>query len=255
MSLEKLSPLNGSGGRSLDLHGCFHAGLAGSSQQAVDVWLSNISQLGKLPGGDTRLFELASEVRHRSKGNTPALTVQAPKSYSFEVITDDNSVMSRYIQQPALKVAVKAYQARTGKTQQEVAEALGTTLGTLRQWLNNKERRPELESLQKISALTRVSVMQFIDDPGADYAGQDLSQESEDTRFLASMIIRGVMKKDLSDEQKGYILQDISRAVDRVASMPPGPAAPGRADHPGAKPDVQPGPSTGGPGRTPRPRK
>ena len=163
--------------------------------------------------------------------------------------------MSRYIQQPALKVAVKAYQARTGKTQQEVAEALGTTLGTLRQWLNNKERRPELESLQKISALTRVSVMQFIDDPGADYAGQDLSQESEDTRFLASMIIRGVMKKDLSDEQKGYILQDISRAVDRVASMPPGPAAPGRADHPGAKPDVQPGPSTGGPGRTPRPRK
>jgi len=221
----------------------------------VDVWFSDLSSSGELPWGYSRVSEFASEVCHRPKGNTPALTLQAPKSYSLEVITDHNPVMSRYIQQPALKIAVKAYQARTGKTQQEVAEALGTTLGTLRQWLNNKERRPELESLQKISALTRVSVTQFIDDPGADYAGQDLSHESEETRFLASMIIKGVMKKDLSDEQKVYILQDIARAVDRVGSMPPGAPALGGSNHPGAKSDVQPGPPAGGTSRSPRPKK
>lgn len=162
--------------------------------------------------------------------------------------------MSRYVQQPALKAAVKAYQERTGKKQEEVAQELGTTLGTLRQWLNNKARMPELSSLQKISKLTKVSVVEFIDDPGADYAGLDLSNESEETRFLAKMVIKGATTRNLSDEQKTFILQDLQTAIERATLAPPREPGGGRADHPGAQPNVIPHPSVGLPRRTPRPK-
>lgn len=253
--LKEVRPANASTSRGLDPLCGVHARFACSRQQAMDMGLGNLGKPGKLPGCDPRLLEFGPEVAHTTQGNTLALTVQASRSYSRHCRGDHNSGMPRYVQQPALKLAVKSYQARTGKTQQEVAEDLGTTLGTLRQWLNNKERKPELESLQKISALTRVSVMQFIDDPGRDYAGQDLSQESEETCFLASMIIRGVMKKDLTDEQKDYILQDISRAVDRVASMPPGASGSHGKDRAGKGQGVQPGAPPANPRRTPRPKR
>lgn len=198
----------------------------------MNVGFGNRSKPGKLARRDAGKAEQDTKIVHAPKGNTQALMVQGARSRFIFASLGNNLPMPRFIQQPALKAAIKAYQKRTGKKQEEVARELGTTLGTLRQWISNKDRRPELESLQKISALTKVSVTEFIDDPGADYAGLDLSSESEETRFLARMIIKGAKSRDLTDEQKTFILQDLQRAVERAALAPAkGPGAKG-SDHP-----------------------
>lgn len=217
--------------------------------------LSNRDQSGKCPGREPRGAEECAKVFHLDKGNTRTLTAQAPESHFVFVNPGDNLPMPRYVQQPALKAAVKAYQERTGKKQEEVAQELGTTLGTLRQWLNNKARMPELSSLQKISKLTKVSVMEFIDDPGADYVGLDLSNESEETRFLAKMVIKGAKSGNLTDEQKTFILQDLQTAIERAILASAREPGQGRADHLGREPNVLPHPSSGLPGRTPRPKR
>lgn len=217
--------------------------------------LSKSRNPGKLPGGEASKAEQRTKVVHPLQGNTQTLIAQAPGSHFVFAKPGNNLPMPRYVQQPALKAAVKAYQERTGKKQQEVAEELGTTLGTLRQWLNNKDRKPELESLQKISRLTKVSVMEFIDDPGADYAGLDLSNESEDTRFLARMVIKGAKSRDLTDEQKTYILQDLQTAIERAALAPPRGPGKGGGDHSGGEPNIHTHSSSIAPRRTPRAKR
>lgn len=239
----------------LDQSGRFGRRPPRPAQDAMDVRFRHPGSPGKLTRRETGRPEDGAEVVHPYKGNTLALTVQGQGSYFVKPMGSHNLPMARYVQQPALKAAVRAYQDRTGKKQEEVARELGTTLGTLHQWLNNKNRRPELENLQKISALTRVSVSEFIDDPGADYAGHDLSQESEETRFLAKMVIKGARAKDLTDEQKIFILQDTERAIERALLASARDTSVRGADHPGAKPDLQPGPATSGPRRTPRPKR
>lgn len=230
-------------------------GPASSAENAVNMGLRKRDEPRNGARREPAEAEECAKVVHPDKGNTPTLTAQAGRSYFVFHAPGNNLPMPRYVQQPALKAAIKAYQARTGKKQNEVAEELGTTLGTLRQWLNNKERRPELESLQKISALTKVSVMEFIDDPGADYAGQDLSNESEETRFLAKAVIKGAKSKDLTDEQKIFILQDLKTAIERAMLAPARTPGQGREDHPGREPNIQPHPALGLPRRSPRPKR
>lgn len=224
----------------------------GARQDAVDMRLGNARAQGQRPRGQAGVTEDRAKVGHPVEGNTAALTLQALGSHFINDLAAHTWAMSRFPQQVRLKAAVKAYQERTGKTQEEVAADLGTTLGTLRQWLNNKARKPELETLQKISALTKVSVAEFIDDPGREYAGQDLSDHSEEDRFFASMVIKGVLTKDLTDDQRRFIIEDVFRAVDRVRALGAPGARAGRSDHPGAKPGGEPGDAGTDPGRPPR---
>lgn len=105
--------------------------------------------------------------------------------------------MGIYLQQPSLKKAIRDYQKRSGKTQAQVAEELGTSLGVLRQWLNNKTRRPELASLQRISALTGVSVTEFIDDPAQPGTSPALGEMD---RMFVRLVETDVTK--LTDRQK-----------------------------------------------------
>lgn len=197
---EKLSPLNGPTSRSFDALGYRYARRPGAREDAVDIWLCSWDHPRQLPWGQPCFLEDISEVLltgHVKNTNTATLTLQGAGSYSLADNTVHNLCMSRYLQQPALKAAIKAYQARTNKTQSEVAGDLGTTLGTLRQWLNNKNRRPELESLQKISALTGVSVSEFIDDPGRPGAAPTLGEMD---RMFVRMIEADVTQ--LSEKQK-----------------------------------------------------
>jgi transcriptional regulator with XRE-family HTH domain len=143
------------------------------------------------------------------------------------------------------------YQASTGKTQDEVAHDLGTTYGTLRFWLAGT-RQPSLPTLQAASKLFKCSVTEFLDDPGRIYAGQDLSDQSEEDRFFASLIIKTTQAKDLSSEQRQWIIEDVFRAVDRVRAL--GTRGSGRPalDFPRPKSDQDTDSEGGDPGRPPR---
>jgi transcriptional regulator with XRE-family HTH domain len=84
-------------------------------------------------------------------------------------------------------------------TQDGVAEALGTSTGTLRGWLYNRKRKPSLETLQKAAALFGCSITEFLDDPGAPPPGA-AADASEFDRFM--LRVMGSDLEALTDEQK-----------------------------------------------------
>jgi transcriptional regulator with XRE-family HTH domain len=99
----------------------------------------------------------------------------------------------------AFQARVREYQARTGVTQDGVAEVLGTTTGTLRGWLYNRKRRPSFDTLQAAAALFGCSVTEFVDDPGAPPEGAPVDATEFDRFMLRAM---GSDLEALTDEQK-----------------------------------------------------
>jgi len=122
----------------------------------------------------------------------------------------------------------------------------------LKDYLYRNDLRPSLEVLQKASKLFRVSITQFIDDPGALIGGQDLSDHSEETRFFAKMIVKGVATRDLTDEQRAYIIEDLFRTVDRIRTLPIGRVGVSGTNQAGNKPDDEPRVSSLHTSRAPR---
>lgn len=158
-------------------------------------------------------------------------------------------------QRPQFVEHVKAYRLREKVKLADIAKSLGLEESTLKDYLYREDTRASLEVLQKASKLFRVSVTEFIDDPGAPIAGQDMSQDSEEDRFFAKMLIKGVRPRDLTDEQKQFIIEDTFRIVARIRAM----AAPGmvgaRENPPGSQPDLHSDIPSPGPRRTPRTKR
>ena len=147
---------------------------------------------------------------------------------------------------------VKAYRLREKVRLRDIAPLLGIEESTLKDYLYRNDLRPSLEVLQKASKLFKVSITQFIDDPGALIGGQDLSDHSEETRFFAKMIVKGVATKDLTDEQRAYIIEDLFRTVDRIRTLPIGRVGASGTNQAGNKPDDEPRVLSPNSHRTPR---
>ena len=113
---------------------------------------------------------------------------------------------------------VKEYQALTKKTQAQVASDLGTTYATLRFWMSGV-RQPRLDTLQGAAALFKCSVVEFMDDPGQEIAGQDTSRLSDKRRFLAGLMHEGITSDELSDEDAQFLYEDYLAARARLVAM------------------------------------
>lgn len=127
--------------------------------------------------------------------------------------------MDAWLHRSKFQDRVKAYQAATGATQEGVAQALGTTVGTLRGWLYNRNRKPSIETLQRAAALFSCSVTEFMDDPGAAVAGQSLEGLSETRRFVARLMLEDLKAEDLSDDDVRILMEDHQRALERLRAL------------------------------------
>ena len=120
----------------------------------------------------------------------------------------------------ALRRRIREYQDRTGRTQAEVAEDLGTTYGTLRWWLAGV-RPPKNANLQNIVAVLGppCSMAEFIDDPGSPPAGlpADLwDQASDQDRALAMAILEDLQGIPETEKAAYYQLWKQGIAIGRA---------------------------------------
>ena len=92
----------------------------------------------------------------------------------------------RWPQRALFKRYLKLLAKKEGLTMTEVAEKLGTTYNTLRQYISvaRKDTRPSLEFIQRAAALFECSVTEFIDNPGEPMQGLALANSEEERVFL-----------------------------------------------------------------------
>ena len=116
------------------------------------------------------------------------------------------------------KKRLKEFQASTGKTQTEAAEALGTTYGTLKFWLSGT-RPPKVETLQRLASVFGCSITEFIDDPGQMIAGTMAGHLSERRRLWASLINETFSADEFNDEDAAQLYEDFLQSVSRLRNM------------------------------------
>lgn len=123
-----------------------------------------------------------------------------------------------WIQVKAFREHLRRYAMRTGKTQIQIAQDLGTTYATLRFWLSGT-RSPKRASLQRAAALFETSVTNFMDDPGGAIEGEEASGLSEIQRFRAKVILGDMKAEDLTDQDWQIIFEDYIHARDRMRAI------------------------------------
>lgn len=120
-----------------------------------------------------------------------------------------------------LRSRIKEYRSRTGKTLAQVAKELGTSHGTLRFWLSGT-RPPKKENLQKLAALLRCSITDFIDDPGASPTGSHHEKwidATERDRIIASAMFHDITADELTESEKDELYLAYKEAKDRILRL------------------------------------
>jgi len=103
------------------------------------------------------------------------------------------------------KRALKDYRERKKVSIQALAETIGLTYNSLHGYLYTQKGKPSLEVLQRCSALTGVSISEWIDDPFKPIAGQGMSTLSEQDRALAHMMFHDFTAEDLTTEDRKHL--------------------------------------------------
>lgn len=127
--------------------------------------------------------------------------------------------MEIWPQRSAFRAKVTEYRTTQKITLAKVAELVGLEESTLKDYLYKRHIKPSLEVLQKAAALFGCSVTEFLDDPGAEIAGQDLSGLSESKRFAARVMMEDMKAEDLSDEDILTLMEDHRRALERLRAF------------------------------------
>lgn len=265
----KVAPLHGPIGSSLNIHSKLRRALLLPGHIFMESGIGPPLQPPlKLCDGKR---ESRTDIGHALKSMPLQSRVKAQAPYSLNgqnlypwVMTNTTNL---WPQRDTYRVDLENYLDRTGKTQQIFCEEVtaylaksggkreSLSLSHLRNCLYRKDKTMSFEILKASSAIFHKSVTNYIDDPGALIAGEDLSEESEDTRFLARTLVKGVTSKDITSEQAIYMAEDVLRALARLRPAP--------ARGPGAEPE---NPTRGqqnlhadlpspGPRRTPRPKR
>ncbi len=212
LQAEKLRRTKNTPAGGLQLHRQLGPGPADAVQDVVEVGRRRFRpgrNLGDgLPGGKEAFLHA-----HGSKCNSEPLTSQGPRSTCRMLLLGHHCRM--WTQLESFRKRLKEYQAKTGKTQAQVSVDLGTSYGTLRFWLSGT-RPPGLSTLQNAANLFGCSVTEFIDDPAGIIAGQDLSDRSEQTRFLAGLIVKDLALEDLTDEDRDHLYRAFAKERDWV---------------------------------------
>lgn len=152
---------------------------------------------------------------HTRKPNSETLPRQALRSDCGKLKPGHHPVMA-WARVDAFREAVRQYQERTGKTQAQVAEDLGTTYGTLRFWLSGT-RPPKKENLTKAAEVFGCSITRFWDDPGErpDW----LAGLSETSRAQFDSLARAWGGDDLSDEERTILFNRILTEKAQLLAM------------------------------------
>lgn len=126
--------------------------------------------------------------------------------------------MAKWPFHPNLQEEDKNYRERTGSTQAFIAEQLETTLTTYRNYLYG-QKKPSDRFVQRASAFFGCSISRFMDDPGAEIAGQSAVHLSDKRRFLAGLMFEGITSDDLTDEDAQLLYEDHLAAKARLIAM------------------------------------
>lgn len=197
----------------LQPHGQFRPGAAYTVQDVVKVPRGCSSPGGHFRDGLPRGKKEVLQV-HVPKCNSIMLSSQGGRSTCPTLLVAHHSGMA-WVQLETFKKRLKEYQKATGKRQAQVAEDLGTTYGTLRFWLAGV-RPPGFPNLQRAAILFGCSVTEFIDDPGREIAGQDVSYLSDQARFFAGLFAKDVAMEDLNDEDREQIYRAATKERDWI---------------------------------------
>ena len=212
VGLKKLRPLDQAVGGVFDAFGQLVFRPPDSIEEVVEVPRRCPDGLGKVvdveSSGEKAILE-----SHERECNSETLPAQAQISHCGLLPQRNNAAMS-WPQVGIFKIRLKEYQGRTGRTQVQVADDLGTTYGTLRFWLSGT-RPPNRENLHRAATVFGCSITDFIDDPGADVPGygegegKDLSvEEKADLRAMGTDLSR------LSPEQRPIVIRTWRALVD-----------------------------------------
>jgi hypothetical protein len=118
------------------------------------------------------------------------------------------------------KTRLKAHLKKTGETQAQFAQDhLGLSLSHFRNCLYRDEKRLGVDALSTSAGLFGCSVSEFIDDPGAEVAGQTTDGLSEKSRFLASLMFDKFKSSDLTDDDREILYQDYLQNYDRLQTL------------------------------------
>ncbi len=157
------------------------------------------------------------DVIHGSNSMAFQATVKHRRpSSGIKSLADYVGMTDVWPQRQRFRVLLALYQTRNGKTQQQVADDLGVSLGHLRNLLYRPGRRPSLEVIQRACGLFSVPVTDFVDNPAAQVGGQDLSSQTDQARFFATVIIKDMSAEDLSDEDRQELWEDFQRGLARI---------------------------------------
>ena len=133
--------------------------------------------------------------------------------------------MDIWPQRAIYRAHLEDYLKRAKVTQAQFCEEVEISMSHLHNNLYRDTKRLSLDVLQRSAAIfSRVapgqrSVRNYIDDPGEFIAGQDVSNESEQTRFFASLIVKDMRAEDLTDDDRRYLWEDHLRSMERLRAM------------------------------------
>jgi len=78
---------------------------------------------------------------------------------------------------------------------------------------------PPEEVKRKAAEIFGCSIFEFVDDPGGQAAGQDLTGLSDKRRFLARLMLEDLRAEDLTDEDVKILMEDHQRALERLRAL------------------------------------
>jgi transcriptional regulator with XRE-family HTH domain len=224
--LKKLLPSDQATRGLLNALGKFDARTPHTVQDVVEVGLRGSSLLGNVCNahtlGEDAVFEGRVFAAHVPQHSSVSLSAQVIRPDCGPLPTGDHGGMG-WLRVENFKKRLREYQDRTGKTQSQAADDLGTTYGTLRFWLSGT-RPPKNANLQRAVAVFGhgCSITEFVDDPGESTPGvkpEKWVDASERDRVINSMMFADITAADLSDEEKDELYRAWKETYDRLRRL------------------------------------
>lgn len=133
-------------------------------------------------------------------------------------------------------------------THNTFAEKIGLKLTSFHNNLYTPTKQLQLPALQEASRLMRKDLNRWIDNPGADLSGVDVSSMTPHGRLFTEMVVRDLQDRALSDEDRRYIAELAAREVVRISTLLTRTPRPEDPDRPFVKSGTDSGPE-GSPAR------
>lgn len=128
--------------------------------------------------------------------------------------------MTTWFNLPRFRQRLEEFRDRTGKTNADVAAAMGIKPDTFSKYLyNNAKRQFSMEQLMGASALFECSVYEFILDSANTCRNEGLTSLSDKAKFFAQLILEKYRSSDISDEDREILYEDFVRNEQRIREI------------------------------------